>query len=133
MTSWELLREIAVRFWAAIPVKLPGAADLFDHVEVNVRNDELVLVFTAGGEEVSARIHDVRGPVELADVPGRLGPDAIRGRDEIAVRHGVRRLLELPEILREARDGGGGIEDDLRAVQAEKTRTLWEMSVIADI
>ena len=85
------------------------------------------------GEDLAARIAEIAGAVELADVPGRFGAHAIDGADEVAVGHGVRGLLELPEILAEAGDGGGGIEDDLGAVQAEGARAFGEVAVVADV
>ena len=86
-----------------------------------------------GREEVPARVDDVRRAVEAADVPRRLGADAVRRRDEVAVRHGVRGLLELPEVLREAGDRRRRVEDDLGAVQAERARALGEVAVVADV
>src|SRR5215831_19350680 len=118
MYSWKLLRERPVGFGTPVAIKLPGAPHLFDHVEVYVGDDEIVLILAADGEEVSARIDDIRGAVELADVPRRFSAYAVRGGDEVSVRDRVRRLLELPQILREARDRRRRIEDDLRAVEA---------------
>src|SRR5450756_2312858 len=108
----------------AVPEELPRTADVFDHVEVARRDDELVLVLARGREEVAPRVDDVRRPVEAADVPRRLGADAVARGDEVAIRDGVRGLLELPEILREAGDRRRRVEDDLGAVQAQRTRAL---------
>ena len=96
-------------------------------------DDQLVLVLRADGEEVAARIDEVGRAVEPADVPGRLGADAVAARHEVAVGDRVRRLLELPEVLREAGDGGRRVEDDLGAVQAEQPRALREVAVVADV
>src|SRR3712207_8378230 len=60
-------------------------------------------LFRSRREEVAARIDEVRRPVELADVPRRLGADAVDRADVVPVRHGVRRLLDLPQVLRQAR------------------------------
>src|SRR5207245_7883470 len=76
---------------------------------------------------------EVARAVEFSDVPRRLGAHAIDATHEVAVGHRVRGLLELPEILREARDRRRRIEDDLRAVQAEQSRALGEMPVVADV
>src|SRR5687768_16677181 len=65
----ELLDHVAVRLGAAVAVELPDAADFLDQVEVHLGADELVVVFRRGGEEVAARVDDVAGAVELADVP----------------------------------------------------------------
>ena len=117
----------------AIAIELPDAADLLDHVEVHLGDDQLVLVLGARREEVAARIDEVRRAVEPADVPRRLGADAVAARHEVAVGDGVRRLLELPEVLRQAGDGRRRVEDDLGAVQAEQPRALGEMAVVADV
>ena len=84
-------------------------------------------------EDLPARIAEVALPVELADVPRRLGPDAVDGADEVAVRDRVRRLLELPQVLRQPRDRRRRVEHDLRAVQPELARALGEVAVVADV
>src|SRR5437867_5729707 len=75
--SRELLRHGPVGFRTSVSEELPGAPDFLDHVEVHVGDDELVLVLAADGEEVAARVHEIRRAVELADVPGRFGAHAI--------------------------------------------------------
>ena len=45
----------------------------------------------------------------------------------------MRGLLEFPEILAEAGDGGGGVEDDFGAVQAERAGAFGEVAVVADV
>src|SRR5258708_1193662 len=123
----------AVSLRSAIPIELPGVADLLDHVEIEVGDDQFVLVAAGFGDEASARIAEVALAVELADVPRRLGPDAVDRADEIAVRHRVRGLLELPEILREARDRRRRIEHDLGPVQPEDARPFRGLPVVAAV
>ena len=84
-------------------------------------------------EEVAARIDEVGRAVEAADVPRRLGADAVAARHEVAVGDGVRRLLELPQVLRQARDRRRRIEDDLGAVQPEQPRAFGKVPVVADV
>ena len=84
-------------------------------------------------EHLAARVAEVRLPVELADGPRLLGADAVDGADEVAVRHRVRRLLELPQVLGEPGHGGRRVEHDLGAVQAEHARALGEVAVVADV
>src|SRR6185436_13257710 len=91
--SRQLLDHVLVRVGPAVAIELPDAAHLLDHVEVQIRGDQLVLVLAGLGEEVPARIDEVRVPVELADVPRRLGPDAVDAAHEVAVGHRVRGLL----------------------------------------
>src|ERR1700756_4102368 len=90
-----------VRLRTAVAIELPGVADLADLVHVEVGHDERVLVARRDGEHLAARIAEVALAIELADVPGRFEADAVDGADEVAVGDGVRRLFELPEILRE--------------------------------
>ena len=91
------------------------------------------LVFGRRGEEVAARIDEVGRAVEAPDVPRRLGADAVAAGHEVAVGDGVRRLLELPEVLRQARDRGRRVEDDLGAVEAQQARAFGEVAVVADV
>src|SRR5450631_4145854 len=125
--------ERAVRFRPSVPEELPGPPDLLDHVEVAGRDEELVPVLARGREEVASRIDDVRRAIEAPDVPRGLGAHTVRRRHEVAIRDRVSGLLELPEVLREAGDRRGRIEDDLGAVQAQRARALGEVAVITDI
>jgi hypothetical protein len=102
-------------------------------VEVEVGDHQLVVVLAGLGDDLPARVHEVAGAVELADVPGRLGADAVDGADVVAVGDGVGGLLELPQVLAEAGDGGAGVEDDLGAVEAQAARALGEVAVVADV
>src|SRR5262245_28754849 len=129
----SLLHESIVGFGAAVAIELPRPPDLLDHLEVEVRGDELALVLAGRHEEIAARIDEVRGAVELADVPGGLRPDAVHRADVIADGHRVRRLLELPQVLRQARDRGARVEDDLGPVEAQDASPLGEVAVIADV
>src|SRR5207245_6615013 len=89
--------------------------------------------FTALREEVAAGVHEITRAVELTDVPGRFAAHAIDAAHEVAVRDRVRRLLELPEVLRQPLHGRRRVEDDLGAVQAEQSRALGEVTVVADV
>src|SRR5262249_46225541 len=123
----------AVGFGPSISVELPGVADFLDEIEIEVRDDQFVLVATRLRDQAAARVAEVALPVEFADVPRRLGADAVDGADEIAVRHRVRRLLELPEILGEPGHRRRRVEDDLRAVEAENPRAFRKVAVVADV
>src|SRR6266404_2883384 len=131
--SWQLLDHVVVRLGATIPEELPGPAHLLDHVEVHLRDYELVFVLAAFRQEVSARIHEVARAVELADVPRCLDADPIDTSHEVAVCHRVRGLLELPQVLRQALHRRRRIEHDLGTVQAEQSRAFGEVAVIADV
>src|SRR5438046_1217686 len=45
----------------------------------------------------------------------------------------MRRLLELPEILRKSGHGGRGIHHDLRSRQSQLAGAFGEMAVVADV
>src|SRR5262245_61723576 len=125
--------EDAVRVGAAVAEELPRAANLLDHVEVELADDQLVLVFAAARQNLATRIDEVRVAVELTDVPRRLGADAVDRADEVAVRDRVCGLLDLPQILREPGDRRRRVVDNLGAVEAERARTLGEVAVVADV
>src|SRR5690606_11387273 len=95
----QLLDHVLVGVRPAVAVELPGPARVLDHVEVHLGDHQLVVVLAAGGQEVAARIHEVAGAVELADVPRRLGADPVRAAHEVAVGDRVGRLLQLPQVL----------------------------------
>src|ERR1041385_8671732 len=128
-----VLRQDPVRAGPAAAEELPRAAHFLDHVEVELADDQLVLVAAALRDELAARVDEVRLTVELADVPRRLGADAVDRADEVAVRDRVCGLLELPQVLGEPGDRRRRVVDDLGAVEAERTRTLGEVAVVADV
>src|SRR5205085_1258120 len=68
-----------------------------------------------------------------ADAPRLLETGPVDGADEVLVGHRVRRLLQLPQVLRQARDGGRRVEDDLGPGQAEAAGALGEVAVVADV
>src|SRR5947207_13976280 len=111
--------ESVIRVRAPVAEELPRVAHLADFIEVELRRDEGVLVAFGDREHLAARIAEVALPVKLADVPRRLETDPVDGADEVAVRDGVRRLLQLPEVLRESRHGRRRVEHDLGAIQPE--------------
>jgi len=59
--------------------------------------------------------------------------DAVDGADEVTVGDGVGGLFEFPEVFAEAGDGGGRVEDDLGAVQAEGAGAFGKVAVVADV
>src|SRR3546814_13662398 len=71
--------------------------------------------------------------VELADVPGRLAADPVHRADEAAVGDGRGRLLQLPEILAQARDRGRGVHDVLGTGQRQRAPALRDVAVVADV
>src|SRR5439155_21069218 len=89
----------SVRFGSAISIELPRVAHFLDQIEVQIRDDELVLVPAAFGDDAPARIAEVALAVELADLPRRFDADAVDRADEIAVGDRVRRLFQLPQVF----------------------------------
>src|SRR3989304_9039662 len=125
--------EGTVGVGATIAEELPDRADLLDQVEVEVGDHDRVLVARALDQDLPPRVAEVALAVELADAPRLLVADAVDGADEGAVRDRVGGLLQLPEVLAEARHRGRGVEDDLRAAQAQRARALREVAVVADV
>src|SRR5229473_3580656 len=126
-------RDFSVGFRAAIAVELPGVADFLNFIKIQIGDEELILVTAGLLDDFAARIAEIALAVELADLPGSFGADAVDGGDEISVGDGVGRLLELPKIFGEAGDGGGRVVNDFGAVEAEDARTFREMPVVADV
>src|SRR5688572_3774216 len=127
------IRQRAVGLRPAVAEELPGVADLADHVEIHVVDDELVLVAAGDLLDLAARVDEIALAVEFTDVPGRFLADAVDGADIDAVGDGGGRLLQLPEILAEASDGGGRIDDVVGAVERECAPAFGEMAVVADV
>jgi hypothetical protein len=113
--------------------KLPRASHFRNLVQIQICGEHFVLIPRSLGNDLPARIGEVARSVKLADVPGRLGANAVDGSDKVAVGRGVRRLLELPKIFAEAGDGCGRIEDDLCSVEAEAASTLGKVAVVANV
>src|SRR5262249_44803566 len=63
----DVLYHVAIRIGATIAVELPGAAHLLDHRQVELRRHQLVTIFGRLGDDLTARVHEVAGAVELAD------------------------------------------------------------------
>src|SRR5205085_8819800 len=104
-----------------------------DLVEAQFRRHQLVLVTAGLRDRLTARVAEVALAVDLADVPRRLVTDAIDRADEEAVRRRVRRLLELPQVLRQPRHCRGRVEHDLRAVEPQLARAPGEVAVVAAV
>src|SRR5690606_27705561 len=81
--------EVAVAVRTAVAVELPDVADFADLVEVEIGDDQLVLVAGTLRDNLSARVGEIALSIELADVPRRLGADAVDRADEVAVGRGV--------------------------------------------
>ena len=84
-------------------------------------------------KEIAARVHEIGGAVELAEVPWSLGPDPVAAGHEIAVGHCVRGLFKFPQIFGKSRDCRGRIKNNFRAVKAQATGSIRKMSVVANI
>src|SRR6185436_16287765 len=113
--------------------KLPGLPHLGYLVEVEVGGEDFVFVAAGLGDDLAARVAEVARAVELADVPGGLHAHAVDSADEVAVGHGVGRLLEFPKVFAQSGDGGGRIENDLRAGESQGPRPLGEVPVVANV
>ena len=122
-----------VRVGAAIAEELPGFANLGDRIQIQIGGEHFILVARGLRDDLAARVAEVTGAVELADIPGLFPAHAIDRSNEIAVSGGVRGLLQLPEIFAQSGDGGRRIEDDLRAVQPQRPRAFRKMAVVTDV
>src|SRR5216683_4546030 len=111
--------NFSIGLGAAVTVELPRVADLLNFVEVQVGDEEFILVAAGLRNNFAARIAKVALSVEFANLPGMLGADAVYGGDKVSVGDGVGGLLEFPEILGEAGDGGRGVVNNFCAIEAK--------------
>src|SRR5271154_4511738 len=126
-------RDFAVGFGTAVAIELPGVADFLDFVEIQVGDEEFVFVAAGLRYDLTFGITKITFAVEFTDFPGLLGADAVDSGDEILIGDSVSGLLELPKIFGETCDGGGGIVNNLGAIETEAARAFWEMAVVADV
>src|ERR1700704_45846 len=116
MSSWQFSNELLVTLGAAVAQELPGVAYFPIHIQVEVADQHLVLGLRCPGDDAASWITEVARSVELCLVERLLHADAVDGADPVAVGHGVRRLLQLPEIARQRFDRGRRVEDELGAL-----------------
>src|SRR2546426_5827265 len=132
-SSGKKLRHFLVYLRPAVAVELPYVPDLGDLVEVQIGHQQFVLVAACLRDKLPPRVAEIAFSIELAYVPRRLEPDAVDRADKVAVGNSVRRLFELPQILREARHCRRWIKENLRAPESENPRSFGKMAVVADI
>src|ERR1700674_2487030 len=89
----------AVAFRSAIAEELPDLADFRDHVQIEIRYDHFVFVTAGLGDNFSAWIAEVALAVELTNVPRFFNAHAVDGADKITVGHGMRGLLQFPQVF----------------------------------
>ena len=117
----------------AVTVELPLVPDLSQQVHVEVADEDFLLaVGGRAADDLPARIREVGLAVEVV-VAERLDADPVDGADEVLVGHGGRRLLQLPQILRQPPAGRRRVENDLRSGQAERAPALREVPLVADV
>ena len=100
----SLTHDFVVRLWSTIAIELPNISHLLNDAEVKVSDEQLIVIFACLRDGFAARIHEVTRAIELADVPRRFSADTIDATHVVAVGNCMRRLLDLPQILRKTRD-----------------------------
>src|SRR6266496_3743361 len=127
------LDQVAVRVRPAVPVERPPVAHLGDQVHVQVPDDQVrVVVVPDIADELPLRVDEVRGAVEVV-VAQVLGADPVDRPDVVLVGHRRGRLLQLPQVRRQAAAGRRRVEDDLRPAQPQRPPALREVPVVADV
>src|SRR5947209_15790853 len=129
----RLCCEYAVGLRSAIAEELPHPPDFSDHVEIEIGDHHFVFVPACLGNDFPARIAEVAFAIKFTDVPGLLFANPIDRADKIAIRHRMRGLLQLPEILRQSRYRRRRVEHDLRRVQAQNACPFGKMPVVTDV
>src|SRR5580704_13542985 len=84
--------DFAVRLWAPVAEELPGLADGFDFLQVEIRNQHLVLIAAGLRDNLAARAAKVALSVKFSDIPRGFFTHSVDCAHEITVRRRVRRL-----------------------------------------
>src|SRR3954471_9325910 len=92
------LEERLVEVRPPIAEELPLRTHLLDDIEIQIGDYELLALAPRFRQDLAAGIGEIARSVEVPEVPRRLRPDAVVRADEVSVRDGVCRLLELPEV-----------------------------------
>src|SRR5487761_8452 len=125
--------KIGVRVRPAIAVERPLVAHGVDEVQVQVPDDELAGVSGARlADQPALGADEVRGAVEVV-VAVLFDPDPVDRADVVLVGDRRGRLLQLPQVIGKARARRARVEDNLRAVKAERPPPLGEVPVVADV
>src|SRR4051794_2092162 len=131
---WSGLHQLSVRVGPAVAVEGPAVAHRLDEVHVEVAHDQLRLVGVADvADELALRIHEVALSVEVVVADVGLDADPVDRPDVVHVGDGGGRLLDAPDVLRQAAAGGRRVEHDLGPVEAERPPTLGEVAVVGDV
>src|SRR5579863_5326985 len=131
--SCALRSQWSVALRTAVAEKLPDLADFGNHVEIEIGDHDFIFVAAGLGDDLAARIAEITLSVEFADAPGLFDANAIDGADEVTVGDGMSRLLEFPQIFREAGHCGRGIKDDFGAIESENARAFGKVPVVTDV
>src|SRR5262249_12089245 len=117
-----------------IAKELPHVPHFANHVKIHVSHYDVVLCpLCARRDELPARVDEITLPVKLTDPPRLFPARPVDRADEILIRHRMRRLLDLPHALRDPRHGRRRIEDNLRPVEPQAPRAIWEVTVVTNV
>src|ERR1700728_5021353 len=132
--SFPSLRgERSITLRTAVAKELPHFAHFRDHVEVQVRHYDFCFIAARPGNNLSPRIAEITLAIKFPNTPRLLNTNAVNCAHKIAVSHGMRGLLQVPQIFREPGNGCRRIEHNLRAVQSQNARSLRKMPVVANV
>src|SRR6266702_4718192 len=112
-----ILHQFAIGLRPAIAEELPHITHFLNLVEVEIGHDNFFLVPRSLGDDFPARRTEITLSVEFSDIPRVLVTDTINSAEEIPVCHGMRGLLELPQVFAQTGNSCRRIEYDLRPVQ----------------
>ena len=70
-----LSHQWLVTFRPAIAEELPGVAHFANHVQIQIRDDQGILVTRRLGNDLPARFAEITLAIELANVPWLFNPD----------------------------------------------------------
>src|SRR5205814_8722283 len=104
------LDHVVVHVRPAVPVELPGVADLAHEIHVQVGDEELLVLLGRLGDDLAARVREIARPVVVVRAELLLLPHPVDRPYPVAVRYRGRRLLDEPTMhahaaRRRRRDG----------------------------
>lgn len=91
-----MLTYFGVHLGPSIPEELPSVADLPDHIQIKVRDDNFILIFTALNKNLSLWIDKIAGTVKLTEFPRFFKAYTIVGADKYTIGHCLGRLFQFP-------------------------------------
>ena len=80
-----LCGQSAISLRATVAEKLPHFADVRDHVEIQVRDHDLIFIAAGLGNDLAPGIAEITLAIEFANAPWFFSAHAINGADKVSI------------------------------------------------